>query len=224
MNKKLLTSVTAAAITVLSLSACTTNPYTGERQASKGAVFGGIGAVTGAIIGAATGSTPEERKRNAMIGAGIGGVAAGGVGIYMDRQEAELREQLQGTGVSVSRNGDEIVLNMPGNITFPVNGDQVQPQFFAVLDSVAVVLKKYENTLVNVEGHTDSTGTRQYNQGLSERRANSVANYIMRTGVQGPRLVPVGFGPDRPVATNATPEGREQNRRVEIRLDPIVAN
>lgn len=223
MKTKFMMSLAAGAFALTTMTACTTNPYTGERQASKGAVFGGIGAVTGAIIGAATGSTPEQRKRNAMIGAGIGGIAAGGVGVYMDRQEAELRDQLQGTGVSVSRNGDEIILNMPGNVTFGFDSDRVESRFLPVLDSVILVVNKYENTIVTVEGHTDSVGSREYNQGLSERRAASVATYMNNGGVVVERLAAIGFGPDRPVATNATPEGREQNRRVEIRLDPIVA-
>lgn len=203
------------------LVGCTTNPYTGERQASKGATFGVLGSAIGAVIGASVGKTPEERKQAALIGAGIGGVAGGSVGVYMDQQEAELRDELAGTGVSVSREGDQIVLNMPGNVTFATDESDVAPSFHSVLNSVVSVLNKYESTLVNVEGHTDSTGSEAYNQKLSERRAASVAEYLYNGGIAVERLAARGLGESRPIASNATPEGRAQNRRVEISLDPI---
>ncbi|WP_119394937.1 OmpA family protein [Salinibius halmophilus] len=219
--KSFIAAATIAAFSTATMVGCTTNPYTGERQASKGATLGIIGGAVGAVIGAAVAKTPEERKKAALIGAGIGGVAGGSVGIYMDQQEAELRQQLEGTGVSVSREGDQIVLNMPGNVTFATDSSDVAPSFFDVLDSVVIVLDKYDSTLVNVDGHTDSTGSEEYNQKLSERRAASVAEYLLNSGIAVERLAAQGYGESRPIASNATPEGRSQNRRVEISLDPI---
>ena len=145
---------------------CTTNPYTGEREAGNA----GKGAAIGAVVGAAAGLlTKGDKLDNALIGAGVGAIAGGGVGYYMDVQEAKLRQQLQGTGVSVTRNGDNITLNMPGNVTFATNSADLNSQFFPVLDSVALVLKEYDKTIVEVAGHTDNTGGKQLNQGLSER-------------------------------------------------------
>jgi len=209
---------------LISLSGCmTTNPYTGERQLSKAAIGTGVGAATGAAIGAITGGdSSKERRRNALIGAGVGAIAGGSVGYYMDVQEAKLREQLQGTGVSVTRIGDEIVLNMPGNVTFATNNADVRSDFYDVLDSVTLVLKEYDKTVVEVAGHTDDRGAETYNQSLSERRATSVAHYFQSHGVDGRRLVTLGYGESRPVADNTTPAGREQNRRVELTLAPIT--
>jgi len=209
---------------LISLPGCTTtNPYTGERQLSKATIGTGIGAASGATIGALTGGdSSKERRRNALIGAGVGAIAGGGVGYYMDVQEAKLREQLQGTGVSVTRVGDEIVLNMPGNVTFATNSADVRADFYNVLDSVSLVLKKYDKTVIEVAGHTDDRGAETYNQSLSERRALSVAHYFQSRGVDGRRLVTIGYGESHPVADNATPGGREQNRRVELTLAPIT--
>ena len=139
----------------------------------------------------------------------------------MDGQEAELRAQLQGTGVSVSRRGDSIVLNMPSNITFATDQDQVIPPFYQTLDSVGIVLNKFNRTLIDINGHTDSTGSPGYNQGLSERRAASVANYLGARGVDQRRISTLGFGPSQPIASNATPDGRAQNRRVEVLISPL---
>jgi outer membrane protein OmpA-like peptidoglycan-associated protein len=140
----------------------------------------------------------------------------------MDQQEAKLRQQLQGTGVSVTRNGNIIVLNMPSNVTFDVDQDAIRSEFYPVLNSVVLVLKEYNRTLVDVNGHTDSTGDAEYNRRLSERRALSVANYLNGQGVDPRRFSIVGFGESQPVATNATEAGRAANRRVEIRLAPIT--
>jgi outer membrane protein OmpA-like peptidoglycan-associated protein len=140
----------------------------------------------------------------------------------MDVQEAKLRQKLQGTGVSVTRNGDEIVLNMPGKITFPSNGSDLNSQFFPTLDSVALVLKEYNKTVVDVAGHTDSTGQAATNQALSERRANTVGDYLVTRGIPADRVMREGYGPTNPIASNATAEGRAQNRRVEIVLSPIA--
>ena len=212
--------VAAAAV---GLAGCqTTNPYTGEQQTSKAAKGAGIGAAAGAVVGLITGDDSKERKERALIGAGVGAIAGGSVGYYMDVQEAKLRQQLQGTGVSVTRMGDNITLNMPGNITFKTDSADLNSSFFSVLDSVSLVLKEYEKTIVEVAGHTDSTGTDQYNQALSQRRAQTVATYLTGKGVLDQRIITVGAGEGHPVASNDTPEGRQLNRRVELTLAPIT--
>lgn len=204
------------------VSSCSTNPYTGEPQASKTAKGAGIGAAIGAVVGALTGDDADERRRRALIGLGVGGLAGAGVGAYMDRQEAKLREQLQGTGVSVTRMGDDLVLNMPGSVTFDVNRSDLQPGFLPVLDSVSLVLKAYRQTLIDITGHTDSTGSMALNLDLSDRRARSVANYLRGSGVEQARIETLGVGPRFPVADNTTASGRQLNRRVELVLKPIV--
>ncbi|MBO9653959.1 MAG: OmpA family protein [Agrobacterium tumefaciens] len=204
------------------LSACTTtDPYTGEQKMSNTAGGAGIGAVVGALGGLAVGGSPVGRRNAALIGAGIGALAGGAIGNYMDGQEAELRAQLQGTGVSVTRRGDSIVLNMPSNITFATDQDQVIPPFYQTLDSVAIVLNKFNRTLIDINGHTDSTGSLQHNQALSERRAASVANYLGARGVDQRRISTLGYGPSQPIASNATSDGRAQNRRVEVLISPL---
>ena len=213
---------TSLAGLALLLAACTTNPYTGEEQASNAAKGAAIGAAAGAVVGVISGDDADERRKNALIGAGIGAIGGAAVGAYMDAQEAELREQLQGTGVSVTRLGDDIVLNMPGNVTFDVNQSDVQSNFFPVLNSVGLVLEEYEKTLIDVNGHTDSTGSIQYNMGLSNRRARSVADYLAAQGIEQNRLFTQGFGPHYPVADNVTAQGRQLNRRVELILKPLT--
>lgn len=218
--KVLTLAVVAAAV---GLAGCqTTNPYTGEQQTSKAAKGAGIGAAAGAVVGLITGDDSKERKERALIGAGVGALAGGSVGYYMDVQEAKLRQQLQGTGVSVTRMGDNITLNMPGNITFKTDSADLNSSFFSVLDSVSLVLKEYDKTIVEVAGHTDSTGSDQYNQALSERRAGTVATYLAGKGVMQQRMITVGAGEGRPVATNDTADGRQLNRRVELTLTPIT--
>ena len=198
-------------------AACTVNPYTREEQVGKA----GKGAAIGAVVGAAAGLlTKGDKLDNALIGAGIGAIAGGGVGYYMDVQEAKLRQQLEGTGVSVTRSGDNITLNMPGNITFATNSADLNSQFFGVLDSVSLVLKEYDKTVVEVAGHTDNTGSKQLNQGLSERRASTVANYLSSRGINGKRFIVVGAADNHPIASNATTDGRAQNRRVELTIVP----
>lgn len=201
------------------LAGCTTNPYTGEQQVSRTAGGAALGALAGAGIGMLAGG---DDRRNALIGAGIGALAGGAVGTYMDRQEAELRNYLQGTGVSVSRVGDQIVLNMPSNITFATDQDQVVPAFYDTLNAVALVLNKYNQTFVDINGHTDSTGSAQHNLALSQRRAGSVASYLSAQGVDGRRFAVNGYGFSQPIASNDTPDGRAQNRRVEIYLSPVT--
>ncbi|MCO5063617.1 MAG: OmpA family protein [Rhizobiaceae bacterium] len=209
----------AGAVAMTLIAGCTTDPFTGEQKLSNTAGGAGIGALAGAGIGLLAGGND---RRNALIGAGIGALAGGAVGSYMDRQEAELRGFLRGTGVSVTRNGDQIILNMPSNITFATDQDQVVPAFYETLNAVALVINKYNRTIVDINGHTDSTGSASHNQALSQRRASSVASYLVSQRVDGRRLAINGFGDTRPIASNATPEGRAQNRRVEIYLSPLT--
>src|SRR5690625_162433 len=217
--------VAAVTATFVFTSGCTTlDPYTGEQRTARATQGAAIGAVAGAALGIATGGDTRERRQRALIGAGIGALSGGAVGHYMDRQEAELRQQLEGTGVSVTRHGDNITLNMPGNITFAFDRDDIQTQFLDVLDSVALVLDKYNQTLIEVAGHTDSVGDPPYNQGLSERRAASVAGHLRRQGIDPQRIVTRGYGQRYPIADNATEAGRAQNRRVELTLVPITEN
>lgn len=208
------------------LSACTTDPFTGETQLSKTAAGAMIGTVAGAGGGAAIGAIAGGGRgaaKGAMIGAGVGVLTGGAVGAYMDVQEAKLREQLRGTGVSVTRTGNEIVLNMPGNVTFDTNQSAIKPSFYAVLNSVVLVLKEYPKTIIEVSGHTDSTGTDAHNQTLSEQRAQSVGAYLAAQGIDQRRLLAQGYGKRNPIADNATAEGRQANRRVELRLVPLTA-
>lgn len=208
---------------VLTVTACTTtDPYTREEKTSKATKGAGIGAAAGAIAGAISGDNSRERRKRALIGAGVGAIAGGSIGYYMDVQEAKLRERLEGTGVSVTRDGDNIILNMPGNVTFDVDQADIRPDFFEVLDSVALVLEEYEKTLVEVAGHTDSTGSAEYNQALSERRARAVANYLRGQGIQSQRFLIIGHGESLPIADNDTDEGRRLNRRVELTLVPLT--
>jgi outer membrane protein OmpA-like peptidoglycan-associated protein len=202
------------------LAGCTTvNPYTRETQTSKVTKGAGIGAAAGAIAGLLT---KGDKLQNALIGAGVGALAGGGVGYYMDVQEAKLRQKLEGTGVSVTRVGDNITLNLPSSITFALNSADLNGQFYNALGGVAMVLKEYNKTVIEVAGHTDSSGSDQYNQQLSERRAQSVANYLTGQGVTTQRLMTVGAGESHPVASNDTETGRAQNRRVEMTIVPVT--
>ncbi len=219
MKSKIIVALAAT----LALSACTTtNPYTGQSQLSNtagGALIGtGGGALAGAIVGAAVGG---DARIGALIGAGVGGLTGAAIGNYMDQQEAELRAQLQGTGVSVTRVGDQIILNMPSNITFATASAAVQPQFNQTLVSVGLVLQKFNKTIVDVYGHTDSQGDDAYNLTLSQQRAVAVATVLANQGIDQRRFYIEGKGETSPVASNATEAGRAQNRRVEIQLSPI---
>lgn len=208
---------------IVAISGCTTlDPYTREEQTSRATTGAAIGALAGAVVGAATGDDAKDRKKRALIGAGVGALAGGGVGYYMDVQEAELRKKLEGTGVSVTRDGDNIILNMPSNITFALDSATIDASFKEVLGSVALVLEEYEKTLVVIEGHTDSSGSEDYNQQLSERRAVAVGHVLDDKGVNIQRMVIIGYGEERPVASNATEQGRAENRRVELTLEPLT--
>jgi outer membrane protein OmpA-like peptidoglycan-associated protein len=216
-------NVLVAGLAALSLAACSTvNPYTNEQQLSKtaggGFIGAGSGAVLGAIVGTATGTDPRVA---ALLGAGIGGITGAAIGSYMDQQEAELRAQLQGTGVSVTRVGQQIILNMPSNITFGVDSATVQPTFSETLISVGLVLKKFNKTIVDVYGHTDNTGSDAHNQDLSQRRAVAVATVLANQGIDQRRFYIEGKGETDPIASNSNETGRSQNRRVEIQISPI---
>ncbi|HEX7237152.1 MAG TPA: OmpA family protein [Gammaproteobacteria bacterium] len=205
------------------LPACTTlDAYTREEQTSHAQRQAVIGAAAGAVAGLITGDDSMERKKRALVGAGLGALAGAGVGTYMDRQEAKLRAELERTGVSVTRNGDNITLNMPGNITFATNSADLNASFYDVLNSVSMVLAEFDKTVIEVAGHTDSTGTDAYNQQLSERRAQSVVAYLGTRNVRADRMIAIGAGETHPVATNDTDAGRQLNRRVELTLVPLT--
>ncbi|MEM9101281.1 MAG: OmpA family protein [Pseudomonadota bacterium] len=196
----------------IALTACTTNPYTGERQASNTALYGAGAAAVCGLIGAIESG---KHARNAALGCGVVGA---GVGAYMDAQEAKLREELSNTGVSVRREGDKIRLIMPGNITFASGSSDINGNFYEVLKGVGMVLAKYKDTDISIVGHTDNVGSDGFNQGLSEKRARSVAQYLSTKGVAWERLRVSGAGKRFPVASNTTSQGRAQNRRVELEI------
>jgi outer membrane protein OmpA-like peptidoglycan-associated protein len=211
-----LTTLLMAAVFV---TACSIDPYTGEEKTSNTAKGAGWGALGGAVLGAAV-SSKDDRKKGALQGAVVGAAAGGGYGYYMDRQEAKLRARLEGTGVGVERIGDTIKLIMPGNITFDTSSSAIKGSFTQVLDSVVLVAKEFDKTLMQINGYTDSTGSLQTNQTLSEQRASSVGRYIMNQSVAPSRIRTTGYGPRDPIADNSTASGRAQNRRVEIEMLP----
>lgn len=216
--KKLLV---ALSLPLLALSGCMTiDPLTGEQKMTATSKNAATGAAIGGILGMAL--SKEDRKKGAIIGAGIGALSGAAVGSYMDRQEQELRDSLEGTGVTVSRVGDDLILNMPSNVTFATNESGLRDQFVRTLEGVVVVLEEYDSTLITIEGHTDSTGAASYNQTLSEQRAMSVATFLNQQGVQLERIAAFGQGEAEPLASNETPEGRAANRRVELRLEPLT--
>ncbi|MEO0361257.1 MAG: OmpA family protein [Pseudomonadota bacterium] len=202
-----------AASAVALLAACTEDGRIGERTGA-GAIIGGVaGAVTGALIGDRTG---------AAIGAGIGAVAGAGIGAYLDQQQRELERNLEGTGATVTNTGEELLVNLPSEVTFAFDSAEIQPRFFDPLAQVADTLTRYESSLVDVVGHTDSIGSDRYNEDLSQRRANSVAGFLTSRGVIRERVLAVGRGETQPVDTNDTEAGRARNRRVELVITPIT--
>ncbi|MFM2302527.1 MAG: hypothetical protein RLZZ84_2263 [Pseudomonadota bacterium] len=206
------------AVSLVSLSACVTDPNTGEKKVSRTAIGGIGGALGGALLGGLIGG-----KTGRIVGAGIGGVAGGVIGYQKDKQIRELREQTAGSGVDVTETdgGQAILVNLPNGVTFDVDSSAVKPGFRETLDKVAQSLTQYPNSLIDVYGHTDSTGSDAYNQALSERRARAVADYLTSRGVNYARVRSQGYGESQPVASNATEEGRSANRRVEIKIVPI---
>lgn len=212
---KIRTPLCAVALGSLLLAGCasTGNPDTAKTR-SGAAIGAGIGAVIGLL-------SKGDKFDNAVIGAAIGGLGGAAIGSYQDQQERKLRAQLADSGVEVQRVGDNITLDMPGAVTFATNSADINSAFYPVLDKVAATLGEFDQTMIEVAGHTDSTGSRAYNMALSERRAGSVLSYLSSRGVARERMIAVGAGPDHPVDTNATPEGRAQNRRVEITIVPV---
>jgi outer membrane protein OmpA-like peptidoglycan-associated protein len=207
-------------VAMLPLSACVTDPETGNRTISKAAIGGIGGALGGYLLGDLVGGRRDRTEK--ILGAGIGALAGAGVGYYMDEQERKLRQQTAGTGINVIRDGDNLVLDMPSEITFGVDSANIDPGFRNTLDQLASTLTQYEKTYVDVLGHTDSTGSDAYNQALSERRASAVADYLSTRGVQSARLAARGYGESQPKASNLDAAGRSANRRVEIRLVPVT--
>lgn len=223
---KLSSRLILSAVAVAVLSGCATqNPYdqsaqTGESTGmSKTAKYGGLGALAGAAAGALI--SHDDRGKGALIGAAIGGASGAGYGYYADKQEAQLRQQMQGTGVEVQRQGDNIQLIMPGNITFATASADISSDFYNPLNNLANSFKQYDQNSIEIVGHTDNVGGYQFNQTLSQRRAQSVANYLISQGVNPSRVTTRGVGPDQPIASNSTESGRQQNRRVEINLRPL---
>lgn len=199
----------------------TTNPHSGETQRAKTTTGAGVGAAVGAVAGALSGDGSSSRRDRALIGAAVGAAAGSGIGYYMDRQEAQLRERLQGTGIGVEREGDNIVLNMPSSVTFGFDSSELTSDARMALNDAANVMRDYPETRITVAGHTDSKGAEDYNQRLSEKRAQAVGNYLMQGNVARQRINIVGYGESQPVASNDSEQGRAQNRRVEITLTPI---
>jgi outer membrane protein OmpA-like peptidoglycan-associated protein len=215
------------AILLVALAACfsvgcqTTDPYTGEKKTTSTTFGALIGAGAGAAIGMISGHDAKQRRQRALVGAGVGALSGGAVGAYMDRQESELRAQMRDSGVSVTRKGEDIVLNMPGNVTFRSGSADLNAQFFKVLDGVAQVAKKYDKTIIEIAGHTDNVGDANFNKQLSQRRASAVAQYLMSKGVTEPRIMTAAGGEDHPIASNSSEQGRAANRRVEVTLAPL---
>jgi len=208
------------------LSSCKTlDAYTGQEKTSNTTVNSAIGAGIGAFIGYATSKDKSRRDRQKaiLIGAGIGGLSGAAIGNYMDKQETELRKKLQGTGVSVTRNNDDLILNMPGNVTFATGSKVLKVNFNEVLKSVVLVLNEFDQTLIEVTGHTDSVGSESSNQRLSNSRAQSVGDYLISQKINAGRVLTIGYGESRPIADNKTGEGRQKNRRVELTLIPVKA-
>ncbi len=216
----LIASIVAGSI---ALSSCaTTNPYTGERQTSKATTGAVVGALGGAAIGALIGNNRSSgsSRKYAIRGAVAGALAGGGIGHYMDQQEAQIRQQLESTGVSVTRIGNDLVLNIPSDITFKTGSSQLHIEFDETLKSVALILKKYNKTSISITGHTDSAGSASYNQDLSVSRATSVARLLGYNGVASNRTFTYGEGETSPIASNKTASGKAKNRRVELKIVP----
>ena len=217
MKRTLIVTMLSSALV---LGGCVTDPETGQQRVSRGGGGALAGAGAGALLGAILGG--RNNRAEVLIGAGLGAIAGGAVGSYMDKQERELRQRSAGTGIEVQRNGEEIAIKLPSGISFDTNQAILRPDMRPALDQVAQTLASYQSTLIDVTGHTDSTGSDAINQPLSERRANAVADYLQYQGVQRVRMATRGYGAQFPVASNDTDSGRALNRRVEIRLSPVT--
>lgn len=209
------------ATSLFTTAACVTNPQTGEREFP---VRTAVGTAVGALGGYLLGDLIAGGRTGAILGTGIGAVAGGAVGQYMDRQEQRLRQQTAGTGIDVVRSGDEIILRMPNEaINFAYNSAAVQARDYGTLNQIAGVLREFPSTAIDIYGHTDSTGGDQYNQQLSERRAQSVADYLAAQGVDRVRMATRGFGESELLISPERSEAdRQANRRVEIRIAPVT--
>lgn len=218
MKKPRLIVSSLAALSLVTVTACVTDPNTGDRKVSRTAIGAGGGVLAGLLLGGLIGGGTGR-----IIGAGIGGIAGGAIGYQMDKQIKELKESTAGSGIDITEtdNGQAILVNLPDGVTFDVDSSTLKPQFRITLDEIGTSLNQYPNSLVDVYGHTDSTGSDQYNQALSERRASTVANYIVMRGASATRIRSQGFGETMPIADNETIEGRARNRRVEIKIVPI---
>lgn len=219
--KILVAGVSIAAL--LGAAACTTtDPYSSTPRRNNTGTGVIAGALGGALLGYLTNtSNSEEGRKNALIGAGIGALGGAAVGAYMDRQQRELEAELSGSGVGVARQGDNLVLRMPSDVTFATNQSSINNRFYPTLDDVAAVLNRYDQSIVDVIGHADSDGSDDYNLNLSRQRASSVARYLVDRGVLADRLYVDGRGESAPIASNATADGKAQNRRVEILIRPF---
>lgn len=221
MNTTSLKTIAVGACLTVFLAGCATYDDQGHetnQRTRRGAL---IGAAIGTAAGLLSGDSAVERRQHAMIGAGIGALAGAAIGNYQDRQEAELRRETAGTGVDVQRDGDVITLNLPDGVTFDFNRTDIKPQFYPSLNTIAGTLRQYNQTIIEISGHTDSIGSDEVNQRISQQRANAVASYLTAQGVQRERIEAVGMGKRYPIADNTTESGRAMNRRVEIRLSPL---
>ena len=218
--KKKMTAI--AVVAAFGTTGCATGIGGDNITSTEGIVGAGAGGVLGYVLGDILGGRNDRTAK--IIGAGVGAVAGGAIGAYIDRQEDELRRKTEGTGVDVIRQGDELLLRIPSNLTFPVDSYTIQPAFQATLDDLAQTMADYDSTYIDVLGHTDSTGSDSYNQTLSERRANAVSQYLSSRGVNQARIATRGYGEMQPIASNETADGRAQNRRVEIKVVPVTQN
>lgn len=221
MKSRFIAASLAGVAMTATLGACVTDPYTGEQRVSRAAIGGVLGAGAGYLLGDLIGGKTSRTEE--AIGAGVGAIAGAGVGYYMDQQEKKMREATRGTGVDVVRQGDELLLDMPGDVTFATDSAQVQSQFYGTLNQIAATLQEYPSSYVDIYGHTDSRGTDAYNQSLSERRAQSVEDYLVSQGIRRARLEARGFGETRlKCSPETTASDYSCNRRVEIRVVPIT--
>lgn len=221
VNPTVRAALAVACVATLAVGCQTTDPYTGQQKTTS-ATFGAlIGAGAGAAVGMISGRDAKQRRHRALVGAGVGALSGGAVGAYMDNQENELRQVMRDSGVTVTRKGEDIVLNMPGNITFRTGSADLNAQFFKVLDGVAQVARKYDKTIIEIAGHTDNVGDANFNRQLSQRRASAVAQYLQSRGVSEPRIMTAAGGEEHPIASNSTEQGRAANRRVEVTLAPL---
>lgn len=213
---KFLKPLTVAALAIpLALTGCVTDPVSGQRNTSKTAVYGLGGAAVCGIVGALTHG--GKGARNSALACGAIGAGVGG---YMDYQEKKLRENLKNTNIEVERQGNQIKLVMPENVTFATGSAALSDQARNALTTASETLVQYPDTTLTINGHTDNTGNDAINEPLSRNRALAVSNYLQSRGVNASRLTTAGYGSRQPVASNATAEGRAQNRRVEILINP----